>query len=130
MNMRYKIKFRRWQFIIFIAFAIFAICIILFTEHGYTPDSYIRIGNIKFQLDYRFYSWGILPALFVIAINLVYHFFAKKIYGISFSLKFVFYGLTFIIFAKQTLYVTYNGQYWVRLLLTWTFLKLMIVAYC
>lgn len=79
MNIQSKIKFWGWQFIIFIAFAIFAICIILFTEHGYTPDSYIRIGNIIFQLDYRFYSWGILPALFVTAINLVYHFFAKRI---------------------------------------------------
>lgn len=79
MNIQGKIKFWGWQFIIFIAFAIFALCIVIFTEHGYTPDSYIGIGNIEFKLDYRFYNWGFFPALFVIAINTVYRFFVKRI---------------------------------------------------
>lgn len=79
---RFKIGFWNWQFIIAMSFLLFALYIVLFIKIDYNYSSYISICGARLQIDDRFFEWGFLPALSVVAINVAYRFFYMRIrYG-------------------------------------------------
>ena len=79
---RFKIGFWNWQFIIAMSFLLFALYIVLFIKIDYNYSSYISICGVRLQIDDRFFEWGFLPALSVVAINVAYRFFYMRIrYG-------------------------------------------------
>lgn len=74
-----KIGFWSWQFIIAMSFFLFALYIVLWLKIDDNYSTYMSIGCTQLPFDSILINWGILPALSVIAINMIYRFFYKRI---------------------------------------------------